>query len=85
MSAISINRHGVLFFSSLVGMICEMNSFLSDVAGLPIMGDGRRCVDFPSYKGVSMRSRPGAPGEICVKAGRGSESYRIRATHPFIM
>ena len=44
---------------------------LCDGACLTIMDGGRRRVDFPRYKGVSMRPRRGAPGGICEKAGGG--------------
>ena len=57
-------------FSVCVGAYFR-NCFLSSgVSGLSARGDCGRRVDPPPQRGVAVRSRLGAPGGICGKAGR---------------
>ena len=51
LSVLSIIRNDIIYFSSPVALICEMNSFLSEAADVPTMGAGRRWVDSSGYKG----------------------------------
>ena len=67
---ISINYSGgVLVIRE--AMICEMHSFLPDIACLPVMDAGRRRVYPHDIRGVVMRSRLVEPGFICDKDGDG--------------